>query len=97
MTQKNVLHAPDFTAHLKKYWINNPTLIIPSFAMALPVDLAESLELIANGTINVKDMISHSVRLADVQKGFDIAGEAQDSLKVIVTPDWNPKGIEEGA
>ena len=64
---------------------------------AVPVDLAESLELIANGTINVKDMISHSMRLADIQKSFDIAGQAQDSLKVIVTPDWNPKGIEEGA
>ena len=31
--------------------------------------------LIANGTINVKDMISHSVRQGDIQKGFDIAGK----------------------
>ena len=42
---------------------------------AAPVDLAESLKLIANGAINVKDMISHSMRLEDIQKGFDIAGE----------------------
>ena len=43
--------------------------------------------LIANGTINVKDMISHSVRLSDIQKGFDIAGDAQDSLNVMVAQD----------
>ena len=33
----------------------------------------------------VKNMISHSVRLEDIEKGFDIAGQAQDSVKVIVT------------
>ena len=26
------------------------------------------------------------MELSDIQKGFDIAGQAQDSLKVIVTP-----------
>ena len=43
--------------------------------------------MIANGTIDVKDMISHSGGLEDIQKGFDIAGEAQDLLKVIVVGD----------
>ena len=37
---------------------------------AAPVDLAESLELIANGIINVKDMISHSVGLEGYPEGF---------------------------
>lgn len=72
----------NFPIPVEDFW-RNELAIVSSYGAA-PVDLAESLELIANGTINVKDMISHSVRLSDIQEGFDIAGQAQDSLKVIV-------------
>jgi len=53
---------------------------------AAPVDLEESLKLIKDGKVNVRDMITHKVKLEDIQMGFKIAGQAGDSLKVIVVP-----------
>ncbi len=66
------------------FWRNELTLI--SSYGAAPVDLEEALELIKDGKVNAKDMITHRLRLEDIQKGFRIAGEARDSLKVVVVP-----------
>jgi L-iditol 2-dehydrogenase len=66
------------------FWRNESTLI--SSYGAAPVDLEEALELIRDGKINVKGMITHRFKLEEIQKGFKIAGEAKDSLKVIVIP-----------
>ncbi len=69
---------------VEDFWRNELT-IVSSYGAA-PVDLEEALELITDGKINVKDMITDRVRLEDIQKGFKIAGEAKDSLKVVVVP-----------
>ncbi len=66
------------------FWRNELTLV--SSYGAAPVDLEEALELIKAGEINVKDMITRRVKLVDIQKGFRIAGEGKDSLKVVVVP-----------
>lgn len=66
------------------FWRNELTLV--SSYGAAPVDLEEALELIKDRKINVKDMITNRVKLEDIQKGFKIAVEAKDSLKVIVVP-----------
>ncbi|MCZ7398437.1 MAG: alcohol dehydrogenase catalytic domain-containing protein [Candidatus Methanoperedens sp.] len=66
------------------FWRNELTLV--SSYGAAPVDLKEALGLIKAREINVKDMITHRVKLVDIQKGFRIAGEAKDSLKVVVVP-----------
>jgi L-iditol 2-dehydrogenase len=57
--------------------------IVSSYGAA-PVDLEEALELIKDGKIDVKSLITHRLKLDDIQKGFKIAGEAKDSLKVVV-------------
>ncbi len=69
---------------VEDFW-RNELSIVSSYGAA-PVDLEESLELIKDGKINVRDMITHRVKLEDIQKGFKIAGEAKDSLKVVVVP-----------
>ncbi len=69
---------------VEDFW-RNELAIVSSYGAA-PVDLEEALGLIKDGKINVKDMITHRVKLADIQKGFRIAGEAKDSLKVVVVP-----------
>ena len=66
------------------FWRNELT-ITSSYGAAL-VDLEESLELIKNKKINVKDMITHKLPLEDIQKGFKIVADAKESLKVIVEP-----------
>lgn len=69
---------------VEDFWRNELALV--SSYGAAPVDLGEALELIKDGKINVKDMITDRIRLEDIQRGFKIAGEARDSLKVIVVP-----------
>ncbi|MBU4373333.1 MAG: alcohol dehydrogenase catalytic domain-containing protein [Euryarchaeota archaeon] len=66
------------------FWRNELALV--SSYGAAPVDLEAALELIKDGKINVRDMITDRVKLDDIQKGFKIAGEAKDSLKVVVVP-----------
>jgi L-iditol 2-dehydrogenase len=66
------------------FWRNEIT--ITSSYGAAPIDLEESLELIKNRKINVKDMITHKLPLKDIQKGFKIISEAGESLKVILKP-----------
>ncbi|MCH8328957.1 MAG: alcohol dehydrogenase catalytic domain-containing protein [Nanoarchaeota archaeon] len=65
-----------------EFWRNELTLI--SSYGAAPVDLKESLGLIANKKVNVKDMITHKLPLEKIQEGFKIAADAKESLKVII-------------
>ncbi len=69
---------------VEDFW-RNELGIVSSYGAA-PVDLEEALELIRDGKINVKNLITHRLKLENIQKGFKIAGEAKDSLKVIVVP-----------
>ncbi|VVB88816.1 L-threonine 3-dehydrogenase [uncultured archaeon] len=69
---------------VEDFW-RNELGIVSSYGAA-PIDLEESLELIKNRKINVRDMITHRLKLEDIQKGFKIAGEAKDSLKVVLIP-----------
>ncbi|CAG1004588.1 MAG: glutathione-independent formaldehyde dehydrogenase [Candidatus Methanoperedens nitroreducens] len=70
---------------VEDFW-RNELSIVSSYGAA-PVDLEEALALIKDKKINVRDMITDRVRLEDIQKGFKIAGEARESLKVIVVPE----------
>ncbi len=66
------------------FW-RNEWSIVSSYGAA-PVDLEESLRLIKDGKVDVKSMITHKLKLEDIQKGFRIAAEGHGSLKVIVVP-----------
>ena len=67
-----------------QFWRNEITLA--SSYGAAPCDLEEALDLIKNGKINVKDTITHTLALDDIQEGFRIIVEAKDSLKVVIQP-----------
>lgn len=67
------------------FW-RNEIKVMTSYAAA-PQDLKESLELIANKKINLKDMITHRLRFEEIQEGFRLVAEAKDSIKVIVEMD----------
>ncbi|MBU1887832.1 MAG: alcohol dehydrogenase catalytic domain-containing protein [Candidatus Omnitrophica bacterium] len=66
------------------FWKNEVTLL-SSYA-ANPKEHLDSLELIKERKINVKDMITHRFRLKDIQKGFKLVAEAGESIKVIIEP-----------
>lgn len=67
------------------FWRNEVSMV--SSYGAAPLDLEESLKLIKDGKVDVKGMITHRLGLGDIQKGFRIAAEGHESLKVIVVPD----------
>jgi len=64
------------------FWRNELT-ILSSYGAA-PIDLEESLNLIKNNKINVKDMITHKLPLEKIQEGFKIVKDADESLKVVI-------------
>ena len=68
-----------------RFWRDEITLL--SSYGASPLDLQKALELIESGKVNVRDMITHTVALSDIRKGFQLASEAKTSLKVVVVPD----------
>ena len=59
--------------------------IVFSYA-AVTEDIEEAIELIRTKKILVKDMITHRFGLTEVQKGFDLVSEANESIKVIIQP-----------
>ncbi|MFH1339305.1 MAG: alcohol dehydrogenase catalytic domain-containing protein [Candidatus Omnitrophota bacterium] len=69
---------------VEDFWRNEIT--ITSSYGAAPVDLEESLALIKNGKINIKDMITHKLPLGEIQKGFKLVSDAKESLKVVLEP-----------
>ncbi|MDY6912260.1 MAG: hypothetical protein SVM79_07900 [Chloroflexota bacterium] len=77
---------PDTTFPMPLYdhWKNNITLT-NSYAGS-PADIVSAIELIRNHSINVIDMITHRLGLAQTGSGFQLVAGAQDSLKVIIEP-----------
>lgn len=73
----------NFSVPIVDFWRNEIT--ITSSYGAAPFDLEEALALIQNKDINVKELITHQFSLQDIQKGFEIASVAKESLKVIIT------------
>jgi L-iditol 2-dehydrogenase len=68
-----------------RFW-RDEIMLLSSYGAA-PQDIRKALELIENGTVNVRGMITHKVALSDIRKGFQLASEAKTSLKVVVVPD----------
>ena len=54
---------------------------------AAPDDLREALSLIAGGGIDASRMVTHTLPLADIQRGFGLVAGGGRSLKVVIVPD----------
>lgn len=65
-------------------WRNEITLTT-SYA-ASGQDIAATMELMANKRVNLKEMITHRLSLADAGKGFKLVADAKESIKVIIEP-----------
>jgi L-iditol 2-dehydrogenase len=66
------------------FWRNEIT-VKTSYGGA-PMDLEESLALLAEKKLNVKDMITHRLSLQEAEEGFRLVATAGESLKVILEP-----------
>jgi len=74
----------DIAIPIPDFWRNE--LTVTSSYGAAPADLAEALELIANKTINIKDTITQTLPLTQIQAAFKIVISAKESLKVVLEP-----------
>ncbi|MBI4396116.1 MAG: alcohol dehydrogenase catalytic domain-containing protein [Elusimicrobia bacterium] len=66
------------------FWRNEITLT--SSYGAAGQDLEESLRAIANSQIPVKHLITHTLPLTEIQKGFQLVVEGKQTLKVVLQP-----------
>jgi len=69
---------------LNQLWSKQVT-VTTTYA-ASPSDLAEALELIGSGQVNVREMVTHRLSLDETGLGFRLVAEAGESLKVVVEP-----------
>ena len=53
---------------------------------ASPRDLEDAVELLASGKVDVDELVTHRLSLAETGKGFQLVANAKDSLKVIIEP-----------
>ena len=66
-------------------FFRNDVTLTTTYAGA-PADLATALDMIGSGRVQVGQMISHRLGLAEAGLGFKLTAEARDSLKVIIQP-----------
>jgi L-iditol 2-dehydrogenase len=80
--------VPDPTVKLSvpinQFWRNEITMRT-SYGAA-PNDLEDSIKVLTNRQLNIKDMITHRLSLREAQEGFRLMAEAGKSLKVILQP-----------
>lgn len=74
----------DLQFDLNDLWSRQVTLMM-TYAAA-PDDLAAAMNLIMDGRIRVKEMITHRLGLAETGTGFRLVAKAGESLKVVVEP-----------
>ena len=66
-------------------FFRNDATLTTTYAAA-PGDLSTALELIAAGRVQVGEMISHRLPLAETGLGFRLTAGAAESLKVVIQP-----------
>ena len=66
-------------------FFRNDATLTTTYAAA-PGDLSTALELIAAGRVQVGEMISHRLPLAETGQGFRLTAGAAESLKVVIQP-----------
>ena len=66
-------------------FFRNDITLTTSYAGS-PADYEAALELIRARSVNVRDMITHRLPLAETGLGFQLVAKAQDSIKVIIEP-----------
>jgi L-iditol 2-dehydrogenase len=66
------------------FWMKQVTLTT-TYAAA-PEDIKKAIELIKSRKVNVHDMITHKLSLAEIVKGFQLVTDAKESIKVIIEP-----------
>jgi L-iditol 2-dehydrogenase len=72
------------TIPINDFWMNEIKILTSYYCG--PADIVEAMDLIATGSVEVNDMITHKLPLEDIAKGYQFVLDAKDSIKVIIKP-----------
>jgi L-iditol 2-dehydrogenase len=72
------------TVPINDFWTKEVRILTSYYCG--PPDIIEAMKLIASGTIEVDDLITHRLPLEDAAKGFRLVLDGQESIKVIIKP-----------
>ncbi len=78
--------------NITQFWKDEVT--IKTSYGAAPKDLEESLKILTQKKINVKDMITHRFSLQNIAEGFRLMTEAGESLKIIIKPNCSDMNVK---
>ncbi|HEC94375.1 MAG TPA: alcohol dehydrogenase [Thermoplasmatales archaeon] len=78
--------APEVELPIRMFDVWNKQIKIVSTYAGAPKDIRDAIEILKSKTVEVKDMITHRIKLDDIQKGFELVSQAKKSIKVIVLP-----------
>jgi L-iditol 2-dehydrogenase len=74
----------DLPLPINQFWRNGIT-VLPSYANNA-YDAKVAISMLSNKRINVEQMITHRLALADTGTGFQLMSEAKESMKIIIEP-----------
>ncbi len=74
----------DLPVPINEFWRNGITLM-PSYGAA-SLDITVAIELLRSQRVQVKEMITHRLTLAETVRGFQLVAGAGESLKAIIEP-----------
>jgi len=79
--------GPDVTIpiNINELFFRNDITLTTSYAGS-PADHEVALELIRAGSVQVVQMITHRLGLAETGRGFQLVSQGRDSMKVIIEP-----------
>ena len=83
------LFAPPPPDHIPEVDLNiiwKEQISISTSYGAAPTDLGEAIHVIESKKIVVEDMVTHKLSLEDIKQGFQLVSDAEDSLKVSISP-----------
>ena len=72
------------TIPLNEFWTQEIRVLTSYYCG--PPDIVEALSLLEARTIEVEDMITHRLPLAEIVRGFQLVLDGRESLKVIIRP-----------
>ncbi len=77
---------PDHRPQMDLHRIWSEQIALTTTYGAAPLDLQEALAMIRHRRVEVEEMITHTLPLADAQEGFRLVARAGASLKVVLRP-----------
>ena len=70
---------------INKHFFRNDITLTTSYGSS-PYDSWLALEMLASAQMNIREMITHRLPLAETARGFQLVADGKDSLKIIIQP-----------